>query len=233
MKMPTLGDRLRKSREKKGWSQTYVCRKLGLSNSALSGYERNYREPDAETLSQLAKLYEVSVDYLINGDQNPIDNRYKKFDNSTYNEGNGDRDWIAGLGQVIETGEMIMVPIIAGIACGKPAYAEDEILGYLPMGTALLSGNPRDYVFLRAEGDSMTGADIQDGSFVLIKKQPTADNGDIVAVCIHDETATLKRIYYHGDMVVLAAENPKYMPQTYHISEVRVVGKAVMVTKTL
>lgn len=63
--MKSLGSRLRYAREKKRWSQTYVCKKLGISNSALSGYERNYREPDANTLLTLADLYEVSVDFLL------------------------------------------------------------------------------------------------------------------------------------------------------------------------
>lgn len=63
--MSTLGQRLRRSRESKGWSQTLVCRKLGISNSTLSGYERDYREPDADTLKKLADLYEVGADYLL------------------------------------------------------------------------------------------------------------------------------------------------------------------------
>lgn len=63
--MSTLGSRLRYAREKKGWSQTYVCRKLGISNSTLSGYERDYREPDAEMISVFAQLYEVSTDDLL------------------------------------------------------------------------------------------------------------------------------------------------------------------------
>lgn len=63
--MKTLGERLRYLREKRGWSQTLVCKKLGISNSTLSGYERDYREPDTDTLSRLAGLYGVTTDYLL------------------------------------------------------------------------------------------------------------------------------------------------------------------------
>lgn len=63
--MSTLGQRLRKAREAKGWSQTLVCKKLGISNSTLSGYERDYREPDADMISKFSNLYEVTADYLI------------------------------------------------------------------------------------------------------------------------------------------------------------------------
>nr|WP_150959314.1 helix-turn-helix transcriptional regulator [Aneurinibacillus sp. XH2] len=68
--MSSLGNRLRSARERKGWSQTYVCRKLGISNSTLSGYERDYREPDIESLKILADLYEISVEELIQDSEN-------------------------------------------------------------------------------------------------------------------------------------------------------------------
>lgn len=69
--MNKLGARLRYARERKRWSQTYVCRKIGISNSALSGYERDYREPDADTLLILADLYEVSIDFLLGRTSQP------------------------------------------------------------------------------------------------------------------------------------------------------------------
>jgi len=59
-----LGNRLKRAREKKRMTQQEVADKLGVSNGAISGYERNYRDPDTEMLKKLATLYEVSVDYL-------------------------------------------------------------------------------------------------------------------------------------------------------------------------
>jgi len=61
----TLGERLKQAREEKRFTQVEVARKLGISNGAISGYERNYRDPDTETLTKLAELYEVDVDYLL------------------------------------------------------------------------------------------------------------------------------------------------------------------------
>lgn len=60
----SLGSRLKKARERKRLTQQEVADKLGVSNGAISGYERNYRDPDTEMLKKLATLYEVSVDYL-------------------------------------------------------------------------------------------------------------------------------------------------------------------------
>lgn len=61
----SLGERLKKERERKGWSQLYVAEKLGITNTVLSNYERNYRDPDTSTLAKLADLYDVDTDYLL------------------------------------------------------------------------------------------------------------------------------------------------------------------------
>lgn len=56
---------------KKGWSQIMVAEKLGITNTVLSNYERDYRDPDTETLRKLAELYEISTDYLLKGTDSP------------------------------------------------------------------------------------------------------------------------------------------------------------------
>lgn len=62
--MSKLGNRLKQARENKGFTQQYVADKLDVSNGAISGYERGYRDPDTEILNRLADLYEVSLDWL-------------------------------------------------------------------------------------------------------------------------------------------------------------------------
>lgn len=62
--MNKLGRRLKEAREKTHLTQQQVADRLGISNGTLSGYERNYRDPDTDTLSKLAELYGVSVDWL-------------------------------------------------------------------------------------------------------------------------------------------------------------------------
>lgn len=62
--MSDLGARLKQARENKRLTQQEVADKFGVSNGAISGYERNYRDPDSDTLAQLADLYEVSLDWL-------------------------------------------------------------------------------------------------------------------------------------------------------------------------
>ncbi len=93
---------------------------------------------------------------------------------------------------------------------------------------------PRDLVgsgtlfALTVKGDSMTGAGIFDGDTVIIRQQPTADDGEIVAALMDDE-ATVKRLSRRGGRVRLLAENPAYDP--IEPDEVSVLGKVVAVLR--
>jgi len=72
----SLGSRLKEARERKRFTQVDVAKKIGISNGTLSGYERDYRDPDTSTLRKLAALYEVSVDWLTgaSNDRTPVSN---------------------------------------------------------------------------------------------------------------------------------------------------------------
>lgn len=59
------GNRIAELREQKGWTQEELATSIGISRAALSHYEKNRRKPDFETLTQLADLFQVSIDYLI------------------------------------------------------------------------------------------------------------------------------------------------------------------------
>lgn len=67
----SLGKRLKYEREKRNWSQKYVADKVGITNTVLSNYERDYRDPDTDTLRKLSDLYEVSSDYLLGRTDDP------------------------------------------------------------------------------------------------------------------------------------------------------------------
>ncbi|OQM47503.1 transcriptional regulator [Anoxybacillus sp. UARK-01] len=69
--MSDLGKRLKEARKKKKLTQIEAAKLLGISNGTLSGYERNYRDPDTKTLENIADLYGVSTDYLLGRSDNP------------------------------------------------------------------------------------------------------------------------------------------------------------------
>ncbi len=67
--MNILGKRLKAAREKAGYKQIDAAKKLGISNGTLSGYERNYRDPDTDMLHKMSTLYGVSANWLLGLDE--------------------------------------------------------------------------------------------------------------------------------------------------------------------
>ena len=63
--MSVLGQRLKQAREESRYTQIVAAKKLGISNGTLSGYEREYRDPDTDILNKMADLYDVSVEWLM------------------------------------------------------------------------------------------------------------------------------------------------------------------------
>lgn len=116
------------------------------------------------------------------------------------------------------------VPVLGAIAAGRPIYADEENDCYIACDAALKC----DFA-LRIQGDSMTGARINDGDIVFIRSQPDVENGEIAAVVIDDE-ATLKRVYHLKNGLQLLSENPAYPPMVFTFEEhesILILGKAV------
>jgi transcriptional regulator with XRE-family HTH domain len=67
----TLGQKLKELRESKGLTQTELEKILGIPNQSISNYERDFREPDYDTLKRFAKFFNVSIDYLLSHSYNP------------------------------------------------------------------------------------------------------------------------------------------------------------------
>ena len=105
------------------------------------------------------------------------------------------------------------VPIVGMVACGTPILALENVDGYLPTDTQFLRGNPKDYFYLRASGDSMNKAGIDDGNLVLIHQQSTAEPNDRVVALI-DDHATIKKLQSGNGFIALVPEstNPEHKP---------------------
>ena len=84
-----------------------------------------------------------------------------------------------------------------------------------------------DHFALEVRGDSMIEAGILDEDTVIIRKQDTADTGDIVVALIDDEEATLKRLRKKGGSIALEAANPAYETRIFGPDRVRIQGKLV------
>ncbi len=121
--------------------------------------------------------------------------------------------------------DLVNLPIVGRISCGNGNIAYEEIEGYEPTPREWLNGG--EHFYLKAKGDSMTGARIFEGDLLLIRKQPEVENGEIAAVLIGDE-AVLKRVYFNGDQLILQSENAAYPPILCPPAEARIIGKLKM-----
>lgn len=126
---------------------------------------------------------------------------------------------------VFPVGELRMIPIVAVIPCGEPLYTEDNVIGHFPVDTSIINLNGGEYVWLQAKGESMINANIYDGSLVLLRLQPEVQSGEIAAVCIDGESATLKRVFHVDGQVMLYPENPAYEKLTLDAHRVKIVGQ--------
>ncbi|MCX7698830.1 MAG: transcriptional repressor LexA [Candidatus Goldbacteria bacterium] len=112
----------------------------------------------------------------------------------------------------IDGEQTVQVPVVGRASCGKPILAEENIESTIPVSTKI-ARPPYKYFFLRAKGDSMNLAGINDGDLVLVRQQQTAQNKDIVVALIDDE-ATIKEYNIMEDKVILKpkSDNPVHKP---------------------
>lgn len=120
----------------------------------------------------------------------------------------------------------VTIPLVGTVAAGKPLLAEEHIETAYAVSTDLVPDE--DSFMLRVKGDSMAGAGIFDGDLVVVRRQPSADNGDIVAALLDDE-ATVKRFYRENGRIRLQPENPAYEPIL--VEDVVILGKVTLVVR--
>jgi len=132
--------------------------------------------------------------------------------------------------QTLPFQEGAKVPLVGAIAAGSPILAEESIEDELLVDERFV---PKGTVFaLKVRGESMIGAGILNGDYVLVQQQPTAHEGEIVAALIGDE-ATVKRFHKRGGIVELVSENPTMKPirLTEKDPTIRILGKVVGVMR--
>ena len=122
------------------------------------------------------------------------------------------------------------VPILGAVACGVPKYAEENIEEYVRLPVALFGRG--SFYLLRANGDSMIEAGIDDGDLVLIRQQSTAEEGQIVVALMEDE-ATLKRFYPEPENGIIRLHPENHTMEDIIVENCIIQGVAVKVLKDL
>ena len=125
---------------------------------------------------------------------------------------------------------VIFVPILGEIACGAISEAILESDEYLPLSSSVL-GSGEHYI-IKADGDSMTNAGIDDGDLIIVRRQDSADDGQIV-VAIDGDRTTLKRMYHDNKRrkIILRAAHPAYEDQEF--DDIKIQGVAIKVIKSI
>ena len=119
--------------------------------------------------------------------------------------------------------ETVDVPLLGQVTAGLPILAVENIEEYYPLPLDFVKTG-EDIFMLKVRGDSMINAGIMDGDMVIVRKQNTAGNGDIVVALLEDE-ATVKRFYKESRHIRLQPENEKYEPIIS--ADVVVLGKVI------
>ena len=121
------------------------------------------------------------------------------------------------------------LPIIGRVTAGMPMYAQQEWAGSVVVDDKMFGGE--SLFCLRISGESMRGAGIFDGDLAICEPRQYAENGEIVAVLLHQEEATVKRFFLRSDGIELHPENSDYPVMRYGFSEVLVQGKVVGIVR--
>lgn len=122
----------------------------------------------------------------------------------------------------------LSVPILGTVAAGQPIFAAESYEGYVSLPDNFFSGD--DLFILNVQGSSMIKIGMFDGDKVVVRKQETADNGDIV-VALVDDSATVKRFFKHDGKIILHPENDDM--EDFVFDNVSILGKVVGLVRNI
>ena len=167
-----------------------ICKKVGLSSTAtVQGYLNSLEENGyIKKENQKGRTLRILKDYKGDTTEQKTSTESKEFYSNK---------------------EMINVPVIGKITAGQPILAVENITDNFPIPLEFI-GNSESFM-LTVRGESMIEAGILDGDYILVKKQSTAENGEIVVALIDDE-ATVKTFYKEKDHIRLQPQNSTMSP---------------------
>ncbi len=192
-------NRIKELRTKNNIKQTELCKRLGVSQAALSGWETGKYEPDVESLKIMADIFDVSVDYLLGGS----DLRY-----NLPNKG-------------------IRINVYGSVPAGIPIEAVEDIIDWEEIPADWVKDG-QEYIALRVKGDSMYPKYL-DGDIVIVKLQPDCESGQDTVVYVNGYEATLKRLIKKNGTIILQPLNPAHDTKVYgpDDEEIKILGVVV------
>lgn len=201
-KMSRASMRLKEVRESSGVNQKEFAELFGVNHTTYNRYESgDIKKMPANLIESISIKFDINPTWLMGYDN--VD-KYMIHEKANQN--------------------IRRLPVLGRIAAGIPILAQEDLIDY-----EYVPENIKADFCLKIQGDSMIGARIFDGDIVYIRQQPDVETGEIAAVLINGEEATLKRVYKYNGTIVLRSENPDYPEQVYSKKDnVTILGKAII-----
>lgn len=207
-----FGTTLKKMREEKGYTQRELADLLHISHVSVSQYETGVRTPDIYVITNIAKFFNVSVDYMVGS-------HTAKFEADSVSITRPDPGK-----------KIISVDVLGTVPAGIPFEAIEDVVGSEEIQISVAESSC-DYFALRVKGDSMAPR-IRSGDVVICKKQPSVESGEAAVVMVNGNEATLKRVKKTSEGITLVPDNPSFDVKYYSNEEIEslpivVLGKVV------
>ena len=210
-----LANNIKKYRKQMDWSQADLAEKLGLTDKAVSSWERGRTEPSIGYVEKMSRLFQVSKSELLGLPEYYMSTITIKL------PGKNDPS----------TDHSHYVPVLGRVAAGVPIEMVEDVLGFEEVDDSV-----GEAFALKIDGDSMEPL-LQRGDVVIVRRQEDVESGDVAIVSVDGEDATCKRIQKTEAGVMLVSVNPDYPPRFFSNEEiealpVRILGRVVESRRT-
>lgn len=195
---------------KKHIDRNQLCNDLGFKYSTVCEWLSGKKYPRIDSIEKMANYFGIAKSKLIETSEP------------------------SNISAVILPDKIYQIPVFATVSAGLGAFAENEVVDYIPM----IIDNPadvRDTFGLLVRGDSMYPK-IEDGDTIVVHRQDSVDSGDIAVMLIDDNDGVVKKVVYDDDWIELHSINPEYITRRFEgadVQRLRVVGKVIKVVKSL
>ena len=220
-----MKNRIRELREEQNIRQADLAKILGVRQNTLSTWETGRYEPDNEMLQKIASHFNTSVDYVLGRtplrDSGVIDAvRMIHLVRTVENMAPDQFDATLNYAQEVLSGQKTLkIPVVGVVAAGVPIAAAETVIDHEEIDAQLAASGT--FFGLKVRGDSMEPR-VRDGDVVIVRRQETADTGDVAVVLVNGEDATVKRVKLEPDgSLWLLPNNPAYAPAHYSAAEIK------------
>lgn len=199
----SVGENIKRLRESHGLTQSQLGKIAGVSDKAVSTWEKDEKKPRMGSVQRMADYFNISKSTLLFDDENSVATAF-------HTKG-------------------VRIPVLGDVAAGIPIDAIENIVDYEEIDAAMAATG--EFFGLRIKGHSMEPR-ISEGDVVIVRKQDDAETGEIAIVMVNGENATCKRIKKEANGLSLIPNNPTYDIKFFSAEEVnslpvRIIGKVV------